>query len=257
LAAVVLALRILLAPFFVVAASLVARRFGVRVAGVVAGLPIIAGPILLVLALQHGTSFARSAAVGTLLGMVGVAAFVLGYATTSARFGWPLSLAAGWSAFVVAVVALRPVAVNAFVGLAVACGALALTLALLPRPPDVDHVAVPHPRWDLPLRAVWTAVPVVAVTAVAKTLGPHLSGLLASFPTIAPVLTAFTHAQRGRTEAIRLLRGFTVGFFAYADFCFVIAVAVHPLGIAGSFVLGAAVALAAQTVAIVSAGATP
>ena len=50
----VLALRILLAPCFVVVASLVARRFGARISGVVAGLPVIAGPILLVLELEHG-----------------------------------------------------------------------------------------------------------------------------------------------------------------------------------------------------------
>ena len=51
----ILALRIFLAPCFVVAVSLVGRRFGVRVGGVVAGLPVIAGPqFLLVLALEHG-----------------------------------------------------------------------------------------------------------------------------------------------------------------------------------------------------------
>ena len=40
-----LALKLLLAPLFIVGASLVSRRFGVRVAGVLGGLPVIAGPI--------------------------------------------------------------------------------------------------------------------------------------------------------------------------------------------------------------------
>lgn len=49
-----LVLKIVLAPAFVVLASVVGGRHGVRVGGVVGGLPAIAGPILLVLALEHG-----------------------------------------------------------------------------------------------------------------------------------------------------------------------------------------------------------
>lgn len=61
----VLALKVLLAPSFVLATSLVSRRFGLAVGGVVVGLPAIAGPILPVLALQHGTGFASKAATGS------------------------------------------------------------------------------------------------------------------------------------------------------------------------------------------------
>lgn len=92
----VFAVRLLLAPCFVVLVSLVARRFGVRVGGIVAGLPVIAGPVLLVLALQHGSSFAGRAAVGVLLGMVGLAAFVLAYIAAARWVSWPGALAAGY-----------------------------------------------------------------------------------------------------------------------------------------------------------------
>jgi hypothetical protein len=246
----VLALRILLAPCFVIGASLIGRRFGVRVGGVVAGLPVIAGPILLVLALQQGAPFARSAAVGTLLGMVALAAFVLAYVGAAERVAWSGALTAGWAAFVLVVVAVRPVSVGPVVAFAIACGALLMTLVLLPRPPDTAVKPPPHPRWDLPLRAACTAIPVVVVTAAASALGPHLSGLITAFPIITPVLAAFTHAQRGREEATRLLRGFTIGFFAYAGFCLVVATAVRPLGIAGCFALATAVALVAQAAAV-------
>ena len=75
----VLTLKLLLAPSFVVAASLVSRRFGVRVGGVFGGLPAIAGPILLVLAIDEGTDFAAGAATGVVLGVVAVVAFVVAY----------------------------------------------------------------------------------------------------------------------------------------------------------------------------------
>ena len=64
-----IAVKVLLAPSFVVGASLAARRFGARVGGLVAGLPVVAGPILLAYAIAHGSHFAANAAAGTLLGL--------------------------------------------------------------------------------------------------------------------------------------------------------------------------------------------
>ena len=246
----VLAVRILLAPCFVVAASLVARLFGVRIGGVVAGLPVIAGPILLILALEHGSSFASRAAVGVLLGVVGLAAFVLAYVASARWVSWPGAVAAAYTAYALAVVAMRPVSVAPLIAFLIAGAALALTLAVLPRPPHLAWAPLPHPRWDLPFRAACAAVPVVVVTAIATRLGPHLSGLITSLPIITAVLSAFTHAHRGRDETTRLLRGFTTGFFAYAAFCVVVAEAVRPLGIAACFALATVVALAVQAVAV-------
>ena len=246
----VLALRVFLAPCFVVFASLIARRFGVRIGGVIAGLPVIAGPILLVLALQHGAAFASRAAVGVLLGMVGLAAFVLAYVATAKWLSWPSALAVAYTAFALAIVAMGLLSVGALPALIIACGALVVTLGLLPRPPRLDAVPLAPARWDLPFRAACTAVAVVTVTAIATTLGPHLSGLVTAFPIITAVLAVFTHAHRGRDEAIRLLHGFTVGFFSYAAFCFVVATTIRPLGVSGCFALAAVLALGVQAAAV-------
>jgi hypothetical protein len=245
-----LALKLLLAPAFVVVSSLVARRFGVRVGGVVGGLPAIAGPILLVLALAHGAAFAARAATGTLLGIVALVAFVVAYVAVSHRRTWPWAVGLGWTSFFVAVAALRPVHVGAVVALALTCGACAATLAALPRPNAPPPPPRRYPRWDLPLRAACAAVPVLVITASARALGPQLTGLLAAFPIITPVLAAFTQAQQGPTESDRLLRGMTAGFFSYALFCFAVAVTVEELGVAASFALATVVALATQAAAI-------
>jgi hypothetical protein len=246
----VLAVKLLLAPGFIVATSLVSRRFGVGVAGVVAGLPAIAGPILLVLALDHGPSFAQNAATGTLLGMVALIVFVLAYAGVCRRARWPWALAAGWGSFVAVIAALRPVHVGPVTAFVIACAACACGLVLLPRPSPAAAQPPVHPPFDLGLRAACAVVPVVSVTAAARALGPHLSGLVASFPVITPVLAAFTQAQHGPIEAIRLLRGMTVGFFGYALFCFTVAVGIRPLGTAAAFVLATALALATQLAAV-------
>ncbi|HSS80384.1 MAG TPA: hypothetical protein VLK24_04215 [Gaiellaceae bacterium] len=246
----VLALKVLLAPTFVVATSLISRRFGVVVAGVVAGLPAIAGPILLVLALDHGHSFARSAATGTLLGIVALVVFVLAFAWVCLRASWPWALAAGWGSFAAVIVALSPVHVGPVVAFTLACGACVGGLVLLPRGARASAEPQTYPRYDLALRAACAVVPVVSVTAAARLLGPHLSGLVAAFPVITPVLAAFTLAQSGPLEAVRLLRGMTLGFFAYALFCLTVSLGIHGLGIAAVFLLATLVALAAQTAAV-------
>jgi hypothetical protein len=101
---------------------------------------------------------------------------------------------------------------------------------------------------------------VLALTAAAGWLGSRLSGLLAPFPVIASVLATFTHAQHGTDELLRLARGLISGFFAFALFCFTLAVSLRMLGIAGAFALASGVAMLTQGVLLAlatRAGASP
>jgi hypothetical protein len=86
-----LAARLLLSPLCVVAVSLAGRRWSVAVAGLLGGLPVVAGPILLVETLLHGRDFAADAAAGTLLGLLALTAFVVVYGrvATGCCRPWP------------------------------------------------------------------------------------------------------------------------------------------------------------------------
>lgn len=241
-----LATKLLLAPSFVVGASLAARRFGPRVGGLIAGLPVVAGPILLAYALAHGRAFAAGAAVGTLLGLVSLIAFVVVYARLAGRAFWGASMLAGWLAFAVATALFSALRLPAGAALAIAAGGLLLGLLLTPRADIGARSTVKAPRWDLPMRAACALALVLTLTAVAGWLGPRLSGLLAPFPIIATVLATFTHAQRGAHEVQRLLRWLLGGYGAFALFCFTLAVSLRALGIAAAFALAATVALLTQ-----------
>ena len=244
-----LALRLALAPAFIVAISLVARRFGARAGGVVGGLPVIAGPILFVLALDKGSQFAADAAAGTMLGVVALIAFVLAYVAASRRYRWPVAITVGWAVFFVVLGALEPVDAGPRLAVVLACGACAAGVLLLPKPERGIPTTSAHPRHDLLLRAACAVVPVVVITGIAGSVGSHVAGLLSSFPIITPVIAAFTQAQYGPGEARQLLYGFTIGFFSYSIFCFVVAVTLDPLGLE-AFALGATAALAVQAVAV-------
>jgi hypothetical protein len=252
-----LAVKLLLAPGFVVGASLAARRFGSRIGGLIAGLPVVAGPILLVYALAHGRVFAAGAAAGTLLGLVSLIAFVVVYARLAGRVFWGAAMLAGWLAFAVATAAFSAVSLSVGAALGLAGAGLLVGIVSLPRPgPEVRAHPAP-PAWDLPVRAGCALVLVLTLTAVAGWLGAQLSGLLAPFPIITTVLATFTHAQRGTDELLRLLRGLIGGFGAFALFCFALAVSLRGLDIAAAFVLASLLALLTQGATIVLARGEP
>jgi hypothetical protein len=230
----------------VVAVSLAGRRWGVAVAGVLGGLPVVAGPILLVETLLHGRGFGAEAATGTLLGLAALTTFVVVYGRVAAASGPLPSVLCGWTAFLLGVAVLslvQPPPVPSLIFVAVC---FALGLRLLPPTPSSPPAAATPPWWDLPARALAALGLVLALTAVSGALGPHLSGLLAPFPIITSVLAVFTHGHGGFAQVSVLLRNFLFGFYGFAAFCFALAVALPSLTTAAAFGLATTTALAVQ-----------
>jgi hypothetical protein len=247
----VMAAKILLSPLCVVAVSLAGRRWGMGVAGVLGGLPVVAGPILLVETLLHGPAFGADAAAGTLLALAALTAFVVVYGRAAGKVG-PIACAfCGWSVFLFGILVLSfvqpPLALSLiFVG---AC--FALGLRLLPPAEGPSQLALPPPRWDLPARAGAALLLVLGLTAVSGALGPHLSGLLAPFPIITSVLAIFTYAHAGVDQVVLLLRNFLVGFYGFAAFCFVLTISLPDLSTAAAFGAATVAALIVQGATLV------
>ena len=240
------AVKVLLAPSFVVGASLAARRYGPRIGGLVGGLPVVAGPILLVYALTQGAAFAADAAAGTLLGLISLTAFVVVYGRLAGHSPWLVSLLAGWLAFAIGTLIFSTLTVPVGAALVLAGAGFLVGLKLLPVPLSEPSVAPSPPAWDLPLRAFCALALVLALTAASGWLGSRLSGLLAPFPVVASVLAVFTHAQRGADEFLLLGRGLITGFFAFALFCFTLSVSLRTLDVPGAFLLATGVAVLVQ-----------
>jgi hypothetical protein len=220
------------------------------------------------LAIVHDAAFAQRSATAALLGLISLAAFVLSYALVASR-GWPPALATAWLAFglgtalfalLTSVVHVPPV-----VGLAAACTSFAIaaramppggragewkgeTAAPSPAASGEEGTAAPPasaapPAWDLPVRALCAAAMVLAVTGISSAVGSRVAGLLAPAPIITSILAAFTHAQAGTAPALHLLRGMLTGFFAFAAFCFAVAVLLPHASIGVAFAVAAAVSV--------------
>lgn len=237
-----------MAPAFVVGASVTARRLGPRAGGLVGGLPVVGGPILLVLAIVHDAAFAQRAATAALLGLISLTAFAVVYGAVAVQASWPAALPAAWAAFAAgtAVFALLTDAVHVApaLGLALACLSFLLGARLLPDGGAEAAGPAAPPSWDLPVRAVTAAAMVLAITGLSSAFGSRVSGLLAPAPIITSILAAFTHAQAGAPTTLRLLRGMLSGFFAFAAFCFAAAALLTHAPIGVAFALAALVALA-------------
>lgn len=238
---ILLALKLLLVPTLIAGVTFAGRRWGPGVAGWLSAFPILSGPILLVLALEQGPEFAAQAAHGTLLAVLAILVFSLAYAWTAMRRTWPDCLLVALCCWGLAVLALREL--DTGLGLSFVAVLVALLLAPL---------AFPRvPRWvrgravggDLPWRMAAAVTLVLAVSALAASVGPRLSGLFAMFPVMSTVLVGFSHRQSGGAFAVRLLRGMVAGYFAFACFCAVLALGLPAHGIAIAFLAALAAAL--------------
>lgn len=241
-----LAAKLLLSPLCALAVSLAGRRWGMAVAGVLGGLPVVAGPILLVETLLHGRDFGDGAAAGTLLGLAALTAFVVVYGRVALRAGPAASVLCGWAAFLLGVAVLSLIHPPPALSLAFVAACFALGLRLLPPPPAEPLPPVVPPWWDLPVRALAALALVLALTAASGALGPHLSGLLAPFPVITSVLAVFTHAHSGAVQLDLLLRNFLRGFYGFAAFCFALTIALPDLATASAFGVAIIAALVVQ-----------
>jgi hypothetical protein len=250
-----LVLKLVLTPALIAAASLAGRRWGPTVSGWLVGLPLTSGPVVFFLALEHGTSFAAAAAVGTLAGTISQAAFCVVYARIALHGAWPLALLGGCAGFLAVTAGLIRVNLPTAFVFALALAALVVALSLMPGPrsgavtpgPDsAPAAASAPPRWDLPARMVVATAFVLLLTGVSAALGAHVTGLLAPFPVYASVLAVFAQRQRGPAAAASVLRGLVYGLFSFAGFMLTLAELLARVGTAGAFAAALVVALALQ-----------
>ena len=276
-----LLLKLLLVPALVAAVTLAVRRWGPAVGGWLAGLPVVAGPVLVFYAIEQGNAFAAQAAHATLMGLIATTAFVVAYGRCSIRCEWYVSVAIGWTVFAATVFVLyrlQPALVPSLVSLVAATvlgrRALRSRVRFVP-PPARDALSLSKgaepglrtqtnvervppkadPRGDLAIRLVATAALVLALTGLAARLGATLSGLLNAFPVLTTIIAAFTHAQRGRAAVLAFLNGFLQAVVGFALFCVVMALALTPLGLVRALVAALAVQLVAHGVLLWRSGA--
>ncbi len=243
-----LAFKLVASPLLLLAASLAVRRWGESIGGLIVGLPLTSGPISVFLALERGPVFAQQATAGSLIATAAQAAFGLAYCRLAHR-GWPSALSGGCLAFVGVAWPLQRSDWTQDALFPLAVVAILLALRWSPRIAG-EQRRTRHAWWDLPARMTLMICLVVGVTAVAPSLGPQASGVLAAFPFMGLILAAWSHHSTGPGAAQDVMRGMVVGLLSFAVFFYALSLALARSPLLFAYGLAIVAALLTQAVVI-------
>lgn len=213
-----LALKLTLVPLFLLIVSISGKWWGPSVAGWLAGLPVVAGPILYLLVVAHGPAFGTHAAERALSAVLASEAFNFAYAWSCRSRAWPLALGAALLAWFAAACGLSLLPTSAIWAALAALAAVCFGQSFLPRSASIAPAASLS-RTDLIGRMAAGAVLTLIVTSFSGWAGAAWSGLLAVFPLLGIILSVSSHRAHGPAFVISLFRGMVLGRFSFAAFC--------------------------------------
>ncbi|WP_242665872.1 hypothetical protein [Paraburkholderia ginsengiterrae] len=238
-----LTLKLALVPAFLAALTVAGLGWGPSVAGWLAGLPVVSGPIVLLLALERGPAFAAQASAASFAAIAASEAFNFAYAWTCRRGAWPLALAVGMAGWVGAALLLAYLPGGLAWAVAAACLAVLVSQSGLPR--VAGHVpATRLGLGDLAVRMLAGALLTVAVTTLSASMGATWSGLFSVFPLLGIVLAVSAQRAHGADFVALLVRGMVIGRASFAAFFAVTATMLPRYGVCLSFACAAVVSVA-------------
>jgi uncharacterized membrane protein (GlpM family) len=239
-----LALKMALTAFIVVIVSVTVERSGPFIGALIAALPTAASAAYIILAFEHPPDFIASSAVGSAAATAAVSIFCLVYAVLAQRHGLVLSLSVAIVIWFAGAAALR---LNNWTPLTAAIlnvAVFGLTVPLSWRyrtsGPPAKFLRTPY---DIPLRAITSAVVVAVVTTASYSIGSFASGVFAVFPIVMGCSIVILHPRVGGIASSSMmahaqiaLNGLWLGFLAMHYL-------VAPAGVWGAYGLGLAVCI--------------
>ncbi len=241
--------KLVMTPLIIAAATMISRRWGERIGGLVIGLPLTSGPVSVFFALEQGTKFAAGAALGAILGLVPVAVFCTSYVYSSRRFPWYLASALSITSYLLAVWLVSFLTPGLAWEVPLIPAALIAALLWMGKVEAIEKPLI-TPWWDLPVRMAVATTMLVLITTGAGLLGPKWGGLLSPFPVFTFVMATFSHSQGGPGAAWRLIRGVLSGLFSYTAFFVVVNLMVENTSIFVVYLLATITALVVNGISL-------
>ncbi len=201
------------------AATLVSRRFGHGIGGLVSGLPLIAGPIIVLLLLDHDSAYVAAIGQATLTAIPASLGHIACFAWLSRRFSWPVCLAGAALCFFLIGMLVTRTSIPPALGILLAIAAPPLAMLLMPRAPKMTG-GVSVPQSELVLRMFAALLMGGLISYGSNYFSATTSGLLLAWPVTGSILPCFTLALHGHQATVNLLRGFANGLFGFVSFFF-------------------------------------
>jgi len=201
---------------FLLAATITAERAGPLVGGLVATLPISAGPVYIFLALDHDAHFIAQSALGSLVTNSFNVVFALTYALLAQKRNLLVSLAGAFAAWVALIWVSGAVVWT--LAAAVMLNIVILGFSFWLSAP-LRHAPMPRvqTRWyDLILRAAMVALLVGTVVTLSFRIGPTASGNLAVFPIVLTSIMIILHHRVGGPATAAVMANAVIGLGGFA-----------------------------------------
>lgn len=225
-----LAVRMAITAAFLLAATVTAERAGPLIGGLVATLPISAGPVYVFLAIDHGAAFIAQSALGSLVTNALNVVFAVTYTLLAQKRSLPVCLTGAFAVWIALSAGIGEIAWT--LPLAIVFNAVIIAVSLWIVHP-LRHVRVPPvaARWyDLVLRALMVAVLVGVVVTLSFTIGPTLSGNLAVFPIVLTSIIIILHRRIGGPATAAIMANAVIGLAGFAVAVVVLHLTAVPLG---------------------------
>lgn len=208
--------------------SLVARRFGPAAGGLLAGLPMIAGPIVALLLIDLPAEVVRGVCLATLSCQPALMAYLVVYAHAAQRLPWAACLALALAVFFAAGAGLLALGLSPLPAALLAMVSPLAGAALLPAAARQRSAAAQAlPRVELAARVAVALAVAAGVMWGARHLSPGPAGLLLAAPITGIVLPSFMLPRHGPVATAALLGGFVRGQAGFVTF-FVVSLLLLP-----------------------------
>ncbi len=200
-------------------ASLVSRRLGHAAGGLLAGMPMIAGPITGLLLVDQPADAVSAVCLATLACQPALMAYLVSFAHAAQRWRWWVCLLAASAVFLASGALLLALPLPDWGRVALALVAPVLGLRAMPHAAFIAQAGpVVLPRIELGCRVAVAMAVAAGVMWGAQHLSAGLAGLLLAAPIAGLVLPAFTLPRHGGPATAALLAGFARGQAGFVVF---------------------------------------
>ncbi len=172
-------------------ASWVAKRFGHAIGGALAGMPVIAGPIMAVVLIDHGVVSTHDIAHATLVCLPATVAHIVTFTHTAKKWPWLLCLGAAMTVFFIVSMVLVALRLPDWAMILLAAAAPGLGLYAMPRVPKQSGGTV-IPAIEIVARILAALVLAGTIIVGADFFPASVSGVLLAIPISGSILPCFT-----------------------------------------------------------------
>jgi uncharacterized membrane protein (GlpM family) len=225
-----LAIKMAVTAGFVIAATVIAERAGPLIGALIVTLPISAGPAYVFIALDHDAQFVARAALASVLNNVPTVLYTVVFVLFAQRFGALTSVGAGLAVWVFSALVLHQASWPLLPAILLNLVVVAVLLPVVRRFQDVVIPRLPLGFSELMLRAVIVAVLIAMVVTLSFSVGPELTGMIASFPATFTSTMIILHRRVGGKAAAAVMAHSLLGLLGFALCVTVLYLTAEPLG---------------------------